>query len=95
MLKPFSSISTAHNFNVREDWKSVAIQQALYPAQWTILSYSLPAQNADKGISSYASEIAGKCLFDNLPLLVLRQEEEEKGIRRFKVLLNFKNVSAI
>ena len=30
------------------------MQKALYPAQWTMLSYSMPAQNAAKGMSSHA-----------------------------------------
>ena len=39
-----------------------------YRAQWTILSYSLPAQNAAKRVSSHATGFTGysKCLRENL-----------------------------
>ena len=43
----------------------------MYPAQWTLLNYSLPAQNAAKGMSSHATGFTGysKFLCDNLLLL--------------------------
>jgi hypothetical protein len=47
----------------------------MYPAQWTILSYSLPAQNAAKGMSSPATSCIdySKCPSNNLILLETKQ----------------------
>ena len=54
-----------------EDWQSVAMQWALYPAQWTILSYSFPAQNTIKKMSSHFMGFTGhsKRIGANLLLL--------------------------